>query len=77
MIVKEFYRQRKDGVNLYKTYSNNGLKIQNEKTGAVYSEAIDVENSTNSYTETDEPIETEVTVEDKAQAYDILMGVSE
>lgn len=28
MIIKEFYKTRKDGVNLYRTYSDNGFKIQ-------------------------------------------------
>ena len=28
MIVKEFYRTRKDGINLYKTYSSEGFIIQ-------------------------------------------------
>ena len=64
MIIKEFYKTRKDGVNLYRTYSNEGLKIQKVGTDEIYDEAIDVGSATFTYTETDEPIETEV-VEDE------------
>ena len=28
MIVREFYRQREDGVNLYRTYSDENYKIR-------------------------------------------------
>lgn len=45
MIHREFYRQREDGVNLYRTYSDSGLQIKQVGTNKVYLEAIDVENS--------------------------------
>ena len=66
MIKTEFYMMRPDGVNLYRTYSDNSMMIQKEGTDDVYDEAIDVENSGNTYTETDIPIEddTDLTVED-------------
>lgn len=57
MIVKEFYRQRKDGVNLYRTYSDEGVYILQNETGAEYDEAIDVEGAPYTYSETDKPIE--------------------
>lgn len=57
MIIKEFYRQRKDGVNLYRTYSNEGFYIFQNETGIEYDEAIDVENAPYTYSETDKPIE--------------------
>ena len=57
MIVREFYEKRFDGVNLYKTYSDEGYYIKQLPTGAVYSEAIDVENAPYTYEETDEKIE--------------------
>ena len=57
MIVKEFYTQRKDGVNLYRSYSDKGFKIQQVETGAIYDEAIDVENAPYSYIETSEVVE--------------------
>ena len=58
-------------------YSDIGMKI--ERNGARYTEAIDPLNSNRKYTETNEPIEVEPLneLEEKAQAYDILMGVSE
>lgn len=57
MIVREFYRTRKDGVNLYRTYSDEGFYILQNETGIEYDEAIDVENVPYTYSETDKPIE--------------------
>ena len=60
MIIKEYYRTRKDGVNLFRTYSDANLKIQKVGTDEVYDEAIDVQNAPYEYVETDiaiEPIE--------------------
>lgn len=59
MIKKEFYKTRKDGVNLYRTYSDSGLKIRKIGTDEVYDEAIDVEDAPYEYEETNEPIEVE------------------
>jgi nuclear transport factor 2 (NTF2) superfamily protein len=59
MIIKEFYRTRKDGVNLYRTYSNENWKIHKINTDEIYDEAIDVENAPYIYEETDIPIEVE------------------
>ena len=56
MIRKEFYLTREDGVNLYRTYSDEGYKIKQVQTGAIYDEAIDVENSKYTYIETEEKI---------------------
>ena len=58
MIVKEFYKTRNDGVNLYKSYSDQELQIQKVSTDEIYSSAIDVENAPFEYVETDLPIET-------------------
>ena len=69
MIVKEFYRTRKDGVNLYRTYSDEGRMIIQNETGIVYDEAIDVETAPYAYSESDEEIE--MTAE---QLLDIIMG---
>lgn len=63
MIVKEFYRQRNDGVTLYRTYSDSGMMILQNETGVEYSEAIDVEGAPYTYSETDKPIETNETEE--------------
>lgn len=57
MIQTEFYMERKDGVNLYRTYSDANVMIQKDGTEEIYSEAIDVENSGFTYTETDIPID--------------------
>ena len=57
MLVKEFYRTREDGVNLYRTYSDENFKIKQVQTDALYDEAIDVEDSIYTYEETDIPIE--------------------
>ena len=75
-IVKEFYKTRKDGVNLYKTYSDEGYIIHKLNTEEIYEEAIDVENAPFKYEETTEKIETEdlSEIEQKAKAYDILTG---
>ena len=59
MVVKEFYRVREDGVNLYRSYSDEGFYIQKVGTEEVYSEAIDVETAPYEYVETNELIEVE------------------
>lgn len=56
-IVKEFYRTRNDGVNLYRTYSDLGKRIIQNETKCVYDEAIDVENASFTYSESNESIE--------------------
>lgn len=78
MIIVEYYKTRKDGVVLNRTYSDAGMMI--ERDGVRYSEAIDPAELGRTYTETDEltepadePTETEL----KAKAYDIITGVSE
>ena len=72
MIINEFYREREDGVKLYKTYSDADMMIQQEQTGAMYSEAVDVENSGNTYIETDMPIESDEITD--SEALNILLG---
>ena len=59
MIRTDFYTTREDGVNLYRTYSDKRMLIEQE-TGARYEEAVDVENSPHTYIETDEPIPDEM-----------------
>lgn len=67
MIVTEFYATRKDGVNLYKTYSDANKYIRKVGTNEEYSEAIDVENSGYTYEETDKEIEDLVTPSDQVK----------
>lgn len=57
MIQREFYTQRKDGVKLYRTYSDAGMMIRQNETGVEYAEAIDVEGASYTYEETDMPID--------------------
>ena len=57
MIIREFYITRKDGVNLYKTYSDKGVYIIKQGTDEKYDEAIDVENTNYTYEETEEIID--------------------
>lgn len=52
MIVKELYKTRADGVNLYKTYSDQTLKIRKIGTNEIYNHAIDVEGAPFEYEET-------------------------
>lgn len=60
MIIKEFFETREeDGVNLFKTYSDEGVKIRKVGTSEVYDRAIDVEGAPFTYEETDEKIVTE------------------
>lgn len=77
-IIREYYKTRKDRVNLYRTYSDEQFTIHKIGTEEYYSEAIDVENTPFEYEETTEKIEVEETeqteIEQKAQAYDILTG---
>lgn len=55
MIITTYYSTRLDGVNLYINYSDKNVKIMNQD-GDIYDDAVDVENSPNTYTETNIPI---------------------
>ena len=63
MIIREHYKTRSDGVELYRTYSDAGYLIRQVETGAEYSEAIDVANATYTYTETDKLIPDDFDIE--------------
>ena len=72
MIIKEKYKTRADGVNLFRTYSDNGKRIIQNETGIVYDEAIDVENAPYTYTESDEFLDDyELTAE---EALEVILG---
>ena len=68
MIVKEFYRQREDGVNLYHTFSDEGLLIHKVGTDEIYDDAIDVENAPYQYEETEVKIDGEFNNSDISDA---------
>ena len=56
MIIKEYFTTRKDGVKLYKTYSDGGFYIKKIGTEEVYDDAIDVEGAPYTYEETETTI---------------------
>lgn len=56
MLVREFYETREDGVNLYKTYSDENKFIRKVGTNEFYEDAIDIEDTPNEYMETNEII---------------------
>ena len=64
MIVREYYTTRKDGVRLFRTYSDRSVYIRKIGTDEEYTEAIDIESAPFVYTETDKPIEIETEVAD-------------
>lgn len=57
MIIKEFYMMRKDGIKLYKTYSDISVYIRKVGTNEEYTEAIDTETALYEYEETAKPID--------------------
>ena len=59
MIKREFYKERNDGVKLYKTYSDENYRIQKVGTDEIYDEAIDVFPIQYNYEETSEKVEVE------------------
>ena len=66
MIKREFYKERNDGVKLYKTYSDENYRIRKVGTDEIYDEAIDVFPIQYNYEETSEKgeIETEEKIEE-------------
>lgn len=72
MIVTEYLLTREDGVRLVRTYSDRGVKILQNETGAVYDEAVDVESSAYTYSETEAPVGDEEISD--GEALDILTG---
>ena len=76
MIQRELYTQRKDGVKLYRTYSDAGMMIRQNETSVAYTEAIDVDGAPYTYTETETPIETpEMTTEERLQDAETALGI--
>ena len=57
MVIREFYKTRKDGVNLYESYSTENLYIQKVGTEEIYDRVIDVEDAPYEYIETNQIIE--------------------
>ena len=57
MIVREYLMTRKDGVKLYKTYSDQNKYIRKVGTEEEYDIAIDIESAPYTYEETEKEIE--------------------
>ena len=64
-----------NGKHFVRTYSDSGYMI--ERDGVLYCEATDLAELGRTYTETDEPVDGMTETEEKAKAFDILMGVVE
>ena len=75
MIIKEFYKKRSDGINLYRTYSDSKLMIRQVETGNVYAEAIDVENAAYTYEETDISIDTDESTDMRLSAVERSINI--
>lgn len=59
MKIREFFKTREDGVNLYVTYSDKGFMLRQIETDILYSTPIDIEGAPYTYEETDILIESE------------------
>ena len=75
MIIKEFYKKRSDGVNLYRTYSDSKLMIKQVETGNVYAEAIDVENAAYTYEETGMSIDADELIDMRLSAVERSINI--
>lgn len=72
MIQREYYTTRSDGVKLFRIYSDNDKDLLQVETGAVYGEAIDVEDATYTYQEVDREETGTDETEDMCEALGIL-----
>lgn len=77
MVITEYFKTRKDGVKLYRTYSDKNYKILQVETGIQYDEAIDIENAPYTYEETDVLVKLVYEEEQYAEAARILLGEAE
>lgn len=76
MIITRIVRDAADMKDLLETSSDANWKLRQIETGKIYGAVVvDVIPCPYTYEETDEKDESEETIEDKAEAYDILMGV--
>ena len=76
MLKREFYKTRKDGINLYKSYSDENFYIKQIETGIEYMEAIDVEDAPYTYEETNKKIEEEPNTDENATEDDYLNALA-
>ena len=57
MVIGEFYKKRKDNVKIFRSYSDQGVKIRKTGTDYIDNEAFDVEGALFLYIETDIPVD--------------------
>ena len=69
--------QEISGTDLVCAYSNNKMMIRQDETGNLYSEAIDPIYMNRTYTETDIPVEEELSVMEPQEALDFIFGGQE
>ena len=77
MIIREFFRTREDGVNLYRTYSDQGFMLRQIETNVLYREPIDIEGAPYTYEETDELINKDEYEPDEISAEEFMTLVEE
>ena len=74
-ILREFFSTRTDGVNLYRTYSDEGMMLLQNETGIEYSDVVDIESAPYTYSESANPIEPEeIDIRELKKAVEILLG---
>lgn len=56
MVIKEFLKTREDGVNLYKSYSDQNMMLRKVGTDEVYASAVDIDGAPYQYEETSTPV---------------------
>lgn len=72
MIKREFFKERLDGVKLYRVWSDQDMKIRQVETDILYDEVIDTEDAPYTYSETDISVDSiDLPAE---EALKILMG---
>lgn len=69
--------QEISGTDLVRAYSNSKMMIRQDETGNLYSEAIDPVYMNRTYTETDIPIEEDLSVMEPQEALDFIFGGQE
>lgn len=69
--------QEISGTDLVCAYSNSKMMIRQDETGNLYSEAIDPVYMNRTYTETDIPIEEDLSVMEPQEALDFIFGGQE
>lgn len=58
-IITELFMTRNDGMNLYRTYSDLGMRILQVETGSIYNDAVDIDGAPYTYIEYEDLVESE------------------